>query len=369
MVYTAFKTALLWPSHRYWGAALSIPIFLVMMGPQFLYRSNPEFLNARWFEVLSWIGCIVMGIWASFILFSIAIDIIHLFFWLFQKLSANSAHDSERREFLTESARYTVLWISTGIAGLGLIEALRGARVRKINMGYPELPSNLKGLKIAQISDLHVGPTIRRGYTQEVVDRTNRQEPDIIFVTGDLADGKIKDLREHMEPLRHLKAPLGVYFVTGNHEYYWGANELLEEVKTLGFQPLINQNKIIDINGSKVMIAGITDIVGGNFIPEHAPNIQKALTSDQKADFTILLSHRPEAYVDAEPLGVNLVLAGHTHGGQFFPFSLLVPLAHKYYRGLSFHGRMQLYVNSGTGYWGPANRFSNTSEISLITIS
>ncbi len=368
LLYTALKAAQIWPNQRWLAASLALPFFVVMIGWNFLYRSDPAIFNSIWFEIAAWTGGIIMGAWATFVLFSIPLDLAGFLISGYRKLMV-AEHNPERREFISRSVHFSIMGVAGAITGLGLIEVLRGARVKDVKIGVSNLPASLKGLKIAHISDLHVGPTVRKGYVEEIVEKTNALMPDLIFVTGDLADGKMDALAEHMNPLSRLSSKHGVYYVTGNHEYYWGVNEFLTSTRELGFIPLVNENKIIDINGAKLMIAGIPDIIGGQFMQGHAPDLRQAMATNEKADFKILLSHRPDIVIDAEPLGYDLQFSGHTHSGQFFPFSLLVPLVHKYYRGLNRHGKMQVYVNQGTGYWGPANRFAIPSEITSIELS
>ena len=228
--------------------------------------------------------------------------------------------------------------------------------------------SELNNLTIAQISDLHVGPTIRENYVQKVVNQTNATTPDIIVITGDLADAKADAITRHLQPLAELKSRFGVYYVTGNHEYYWGIQEWMDKIITLGFIPLINDNKVIEVNGVPILIAGITDHIGGHFLKEHQSDIKKAAVSEQTTEYKIMLAHRPDVYLAAEKLGFDLQLSGHTHAGQFFPFNVLLPLVYKYYRRLNKHHNLWLYVNPGTGYWGPANRVGVPPEITLLRL-
>lgn len=334
----------------------------------FIFRSYPSLFHSTWFYTLALVGSVLMGIWGAFIIFSIPVDVVHLVVFLVRKFS-QQAHDPDRRQFISNTFRMSLVGVSAGIGAMGLIQVMSGARVKKVSISHSKLPQNLKNLTIAQISDLHVGTTIRQGYVSEVVEKTNALNPDLIFITGDLADGKMSDLEQHLAPLGNLQSKYGVYYITGNHEYYWGALSQIETCKSLGFIPLINENRVIDINGSKLMIAGVTDPVAEQMMIEHTPNLPKAIESFELVDFKILLAHRPDTIIEAEPLGFDLQFSGHTHSGQFFPFNLLLPLAHKYYRGLNHHGNMQVYVNAGTGYWGPPNRFAIPSEISHITLS
>jgi predicted MPP superfamily phosphohydrolase len=183
-----------------------------------------------------------------------------------------------------------------------------------------------------------------------------------------LVDGSPDTLSEHVEPLSLLRAPHGVLYVTGNHEYYWGVERWLGKIQKLGMRPMMNENFILNIGGAKILIAGVTDTSGEMFKVEHRSDPRKAIKNSENSDYKVLLAHRPDSYLEAEAAGFNLQLSGHTHAGQFFPFNFIVALAHKYYRGLNLYKRLLIYVNSGTGYWGPANRFAVPSEITLIEL-
>jgi predicted MPP superfamily phosphohydrolase len=189
-----------------------------------------------------------------------------------------------------------------------------------------------------------------------------------VLVTGDIADARASSIVEDLAPLAELKAKHGVFYVTGNHEYYWDADGLVKLATSLGLQALMNENRVVKVGDAKILVAGITDPMGFMAGGRHRPDLARALTQAESTDFKILLSHRPDPFAEAEKSGVDLQFSGHTHGGQFFPFSLLIPLAHKHYRGLSRHGSLWIYVNPGTGYWGPPNRFGVPPEITLLSL-
>jgi predicted MPP superfamily phosphohydrolase len=310
-------------------------------------------------KALAWIANIAMSLWSIFICLSLIPDLILLIYSFFSTQS------------VTSLARYTelaVLLVSALFTVIGYWEALRGPAVKEVLCPIPNLPDALQNFRIVQLSDLHIGPTIKEKYITNVVKIANSLKPDVIFVTGDIADALPSNISADIKPLANLHADHGIFYVTGNHEYYWGAAEWVQAVKNLGMIPLINANQIIEKNGSTLLIAGITDTIGGSFIPDHAPDLLKALQSDEKVAVKILLAHRPDTYAAAEELGVNLQFSGHTHGGQYFPFNLLISFFHTYYRHLNRHKKLWLYVNSGTGYWGPMNRFGVRSEITLCSL-
>ena len=309
-----------------------------------------------------------MGIWATFILYSLPIDLIHLALQGMKNFTAPIELNPLRREFLSTWIPASLLGIAGGSSALGFLEASSNPKIKEIEVPIENLPHELEGLKIAQISDLHIGPTIRKDFVSRVVQQVLAVEPDLIAVTGDLVDGVPHRLEEHFEPLSRLKAPLGTYYVTGNHEYYWGAEEWITASRRIGFTPLINENRILEIRGSRLLLAGVTDTGAHDFVASHRSDPRKAVESSLSCSLKILLAHRPDSCMEAEPAGFHLQLSGHTHAGQFFPWNFLVRLAHKYYRGLNRHGKMWVYVNAGTGYWGPAHRFLVPSEITLIRL-
>jgi predicted MPP superfamily phosphohydrolase len=365
-IYTTFKILQIWPAHIIACTVGVYCYFAVMIGWMFLYHGKPALIHKLWFRLFAWVGSFAMGIWASFILFSFVFDVGLLIYLLFSRVL--HVFPSYPVAKIILNADLTILGLSLLITVLGFIETLRGPKVKNVLLTIPTLPAALNNLKIAQLSDLHIGPTIRKSYIEKVVKRTNATHPDIIVVTGDLADAKAKAIANELAPLGNLMSRLGIFYVTGNHEYYWDAAGLIAAVTQLGFVPLINDNRVLDFNGAKILVSGVTDSIGGNFLKGHHPDLTKAAATDEHTDLKILLSHRPDSYIEAEQLGFNLQFAGHTHAGQFFPFNVLLPLAYKYYRRLNHYGNLWLHVNPGTGYWGPANRFGVPSEITLLTL-
>jgi uncharacterized protein len=215
--------------------------------------------------------------------------------------------------------------------------------------------------RIVQWSDVHIGPTIQRRFVDSLVERTNALNADAIVITGDLIDGHVDDLREAIAPLSDLRARDGVFVVTGNHEYYWRASEWIREFTRLGMTVLKNEHRVINRD---LVIAGVTDPAG-----REKSDVSAALAGAPGDVFTILLAHRPQAAEAASRLGADLQLSGHTHGGQFFPFNLLIRWFQPVVAGLHRVGNMLLYVSRGTGYWGPPSRLGVGGEITLITLT
>jgi predicted MPP superfamily phosphohydrolase len=226
----------------------------------------------------------------------------------------------------------------------------------------------MDGFKIVQLTDIHVGPTIGRGFVEELVSKVAALAPDVIAITGDLVDGSVEALREHVAPLADLRAKQGVFFVTGNHEYYSGVDAWIAELRRIGVRVLRNER--VELRGKDgadaIDLAGIDDASAhGN---GHGPDLEKAVRGRDPNRPLVLLAHQPKQIADAERHGVALQLSGHTHGGQIWPFSLAVLLQQPFVQGLHRRGDVQIYVSPGTGYWGPPMRVGTQCEITEITL-
>ncbi|PTL84502.1 metallophosphoesterase [Vitiosangium sp. GDMCC 1.1324] len=242
------------------------------------------------------------------------------------------------------------------------------ARVERVTVPVKGLGPGLSGMKVVQISDIHIGPTLDRSFMQRVVDQVNALKPDVVAVTGDLVDGNVSRLRDEVAPLAGLRAPLGVYYVTGNHEYYHGGAAWAAEVARLGLTVLLNAHRVVERGGSRLTVAGVTDLEGGRMDPSHACRPDVALAGAPAEVPRLLLAHQPRAAVLAKGLGVDLQLSGHTHGGQMFPFMAFVKLQQPVIQGLATIAGVRVYTNRGTGYWGPPLRLGPSPEITELTL-
>ena len=225
--------------------------------------------------------------------------------------------------------------------------------------------------RLAQLTDVHVGPTIGREFIEKIVDRVNAERPDLVVITGDLVDGTVASLAEHVAPLRRLVAPHGVYFVTGNHEYFSGAAAWCAHLETLGIHVL--RNRCVAVGGEDgFTLAGVDDWTArdfASFAPGHGHDLAAALAASPEGRAVVLLAHQPKSIREATARGVDLQLSGHTHGGQLFPFNFLVQLQQPYVAGLTrVTDRTQIYVSRGTGYWGPPMRLGAPAEMTLLTL-
>lgn len=240
--------------------------------------------------------------------------------------------------------------------------------VRKIEIPLRSLPLELDGFTIAHLSDLHLDLVHGRAWLASVVGRTNRLKPDLIVITGDLAEGSVAQFGAEVGSLRDLTAPQGVFFVTGNHEYFHDLQGWLCLLREFGIRVLRNERVPIGRSRVGFDLAGVDDHDGGRIAPSHGPDLQAALAGRDPARPVVLLAHQPRIIEEAAAAGVDLVLSGHTHGGQIWPFSYLVYLQQPYVRGLKEHNGTKLYLSSGTGFWGPPMRLGTTAEIALITL-
>lgn len=324
-----------------------------------------------------WIGLLSMGWFSSMFVLTIVRDAGLLLGWL-ATLAGGWAVDWPHWKELSAIA---VPVLATATSLIGFFNARRTASVVRVDVPIRDLPSALAGFTIAQLSDIHVGPTIKRSYIQRIVDAVNGLSADMIAITGDLVDGTVSELREHIAPLEGLRARHGTFVVTGNHEYYAGVHAWVDELRRLGLRVLLNEHVVLqtrNVSGaqtdeevleSALVVAGVTDYTGAHFDVAHTSDPQGALLDAPPLVHTrVLLAHQPRTAPAAAEAGYHLQLSGHTHGGQFFPWNLFVPLQQPFTAGLHKLHEMWVYTSRGTGYWGPPKRFGAPSEITLLRL-
>ncbi len=326
-----------------------------------------QLVDAPWSRALSFVGYVWMGL-AFFLLIGLgAADLLHLgdrFLASFRSLEP----DPQRRLFLARTFGGGVTAF-TAIAGASALRsALQEARLVDVAVPLKLLPKSLNGLTIVQISDLHVGPTIRRDVVEALVARVNALKPDLVVLTGDLVDGSVAALGPEMRAFRHLQSRYGTFFVTGNHEYYSGVDSWLAWWREQGVTVLRNERVVIGEGADVIEIAGVDDWQAGRFGNGHGHDMAKAMANRDPNRAVILLAHQPKSIAEAAEHGVALQLSGHTHGGQLWPFSWLVGLQQPYIAGLAKHLETWIYVSRGTGYWGPPMRLGAPSELTRIVL-
>lgn len=264
-------------------------------------------------------------------------------------------------------ATATLLGLPVAFIALGNAVVQWGPRVKKVPVSFKNLPQDLEGLRVVHISDLHISPSLPVTFVKKLVARVQDIAPDVIVFTGDILDSFVEKHATELELLKGLKAKHGIYYVPGNHEYYWELQKSLDAFRGLGFQVLVNETKDVRIGNTVLQIAGIPDPAAGHFRHE-GPDFDRLKSQQQPGSFKLLLSHQPSLAEKAKTLGYNLQLSGHTHGGQFFPWNWLIVFFEKYSKGLYRLGDLQLYVNQGTGYWGPQLRLGTYCELTEIVL-
>lgn len=306
-----------------------------------------------------------MGVMFFLLVGCVAVDVVRLFGRL-AKRARQVPVDPDRRQAL---ARLTAagVGITTGaVTGVSLRNGLGEVDVAEQAIALPRLPPALDGLTVAQLSDVHIGASLDGRFLRGVVEKTNRLKPDLIVITGDLVDGSVAQLREHVAPLARLRARFGVHFVTGNHEFYSGADPWCAHLDELGLTVLRNRFVTIGDAAAKIQLAGIDD-----YTQTSGTSVARDLASKLDPELeTVLLAHQPRSIGEAQTMGASLQLAGHTHGGQIYPFTELVRLTTPYVAGLYRHSdATQIYVSRGTGFWGPPMRLAAPAEITKLVLT
>ena len=268
-------------------------------------------------------------------------------------------------------------WVSAVVALIALVlllwgyaEAMRIPRVRRVDVTIPRLGHGLDGLRVVLITDTHYGPIDRARWSRGVTRVVNSLGADIVAHTGDIADGEVSARREQAAPLGEVRARLARVYVTGNHEYFSGAQRWVEHMASLGWEALHNRHVVVARDGSRLVVAGVDDrTAAGSGLPGHHADHAAALAGTDPELPVLLLAHQPQMISGAVAHGVDLQISGHTHGGQIWPFHYLVRLDQPVLHGLSRHGeRTQLYTSRGTGFWGPPFRVFAPSEITVLTL-
>ena len=305
--------------------------------------------------------------WLYF-LFSLPIGILFLLFCtaiiydISRVILSKTPISDSRRLFFKKSLDISSFVVASSLSARAIYEA-KYVELEKVEVTLKDLKQEYK---IVQLSDIHIGGLIDAAFIKNMVQRVNALNPDIVVITGDLVDIDILKAKAPLGELKALESKYGTYFIVGNHEYFHGIEKIMSKVKSLGIRVLENENVYIGEDDIGFNLAGVYDIFGYR-ANHHLPDLYKAL-QNRKNSPTVLLAHQPR-YIEEVGAGVDLVLSGHTHGGQLYPFRFLVKLVQPYISGLHQHTKdLQIYVNKGTGFWGPPMRLGATSEITEITL-
>lgn len=343
------------------GAMALLPLVVFVFG---------RTVQAPWFDAVQPVGFLLMGLSSILLIFVGTGDLVLWGTRVVQRLRSGPPRpDPSRRAFLHRAVNIGVISSAGSVTGVGYAQAGELPSVVEVDVPIEGLPASAEGFRIVQLTDVHIGPTLKRDFMARIVALANAQEADLAVVTGDLVDGWVETLRDDVAPLGGLKARHGAYFVTGNHEYYWDGPAWCDEVARLGLTVLVNEHRVIEHEGAKLLLAGVTDISAGGMLAEHASDPAKARAGAPEYDVSVLLAHQPRSIGAAAEAGYDLQISGHTHGGQYFPFNVFVHLVQPYVSGLHLHdGRTWIYVSRGTGYWGPPIRVGAPAEITVLRL-
>ncbi len=317
--------------------------------------------------VVSMISYVWMGLVVILFFLTLGSEVVRL---LARLLSATQLVplDDARRTFLSRVLAGGIGALGVALGAYGYASARGQVPLKPVKIGLAKLPAALAGFKIVQLTDLHIGPTLGKEWLTDVVARANSADPDLIAITGDLVDGSVAELAEHVAPLAELRAKHGVFFVTGNHEYYSGVDAWIEHLGTLGVRVLRNERVSIGDDSASFDLAGIDDYRARDFGNGHGADLDAALAGRDEGRALVLLAHQPKQATESATRGVDLQLSGHTHGGQIFPWGFFVRLDQRYVAGLDRVGDLQLYTSAGCGYWGPPMRVGSPPEITVIEL-
>ncbi|CDS52867.1 Phosphoesterase [Polaromonas sp. CG9_12] len=359
----AFASARLWLAAVLLASMLLIPLGLMAR----------RIARVPLADRLGWAGLLCMGLFSTLMVLTLVRDATLGLLWAVGFLTPGGLELAPWRTFSAQA----VPLLGGLSALLGLLNARRTAAVVRVDVPIPGLPLAWQGFTVAQISDIHVGPTIRQRYVRRIVERVNTLQADLVAITGDLVDGRVVELAAQVAPLADLRSRHGTFFVTGNHEYYSGAPAWIDELRRLGMTVLLNEHVVIpavdaaDASGGAdrpLVLAGVTDFNAGYFDPSHRSDPVRALAGAPADAVRVLLAHQPRSAAAAAEAGFDLQLSGHTHGGQFYPWNLFVRLQQPFTAGLHRWGTLWVYTSRGTGYWGPPNRFGSPSEITCVRL-
>jgi len=348
-------------AHAGQALALAVPFVLVWIVPVFYWSVDRDHGSAL-DQVLHQASYLCMA-WLSFLLvLTLAWDAVLLLTRWIPALAPVHA-------FVGAMGVPVILAGSVLAMVAGGLAALRGPHVRHVDIRIKGLPPDLDGFRIVQISDLHVGLTIGKRYVERVVELADAAAPDLVALTGDMVDGTVEKLAEAIAPLEWLAARRRGFYVLGNHDCYSGADLWLAHFRKIGYTTLLNTHAVIERGGARLVVGGVLDPAIGLYDRGRGPRPDLALEGAPRDAFRLLLAHNPRIAPAAERAGFHVQLSGHTHAGQFFPWTLAVRLVHApHVAGLSCEGCMWVYVSAGTGTWGPPVRFGTSPELTVLRL-
>ena len=346
------------PTLQWLLGALLLASWLLMPLALLARRIRTQPLSDR----LAWTGLLLMGLFSSLFVLTLLRDALALPLWA-------ASFWWPQPDWLVPASAAAVPALAALFTLWGLVNARRTAEVVRVDVPIAALPAALHGFSIVQISDVHVGATIKRGYLQAIVERINALQADMVAVTGDLVDGTVQELAHHVAPLAGLSSRHGTFFVTGNHEYYSGAHAWVDELRCLGLRVLMNEHVLLRHGDGLLALAGVADYGAHHFDESQRSDPQAAIAGvSDEVRVRVLLAHQPRSAAAAARAGFHLQISGHTHGGQFLPWKWFVRLQQPFTAGLNRWQDLWVYTSRGTGYWGPPKRLGAPSEITHLRL-
>ncbi len=321
-----------------------------------------EVAAIRW---VAWLGYPWLGFLFLFFIAGIAQLLPQAALWGAAKVGMLGDIEPARRDFLSRAVAMGFTGVATLAGAWGMWSVRPPVLVTRHTARTKKAWQSDRPFRIVQLTDIHVGKTVRAGFIDGIVRQVNALDADIVVITGDLVDGSVSALGPIVARLSNLRSRFGSYFVTGNHEYYSGAREWVAFLREQGITVLENEGRIVGEGSHRVSLAGVNDLHAHG---SGTPDPKLACADCDSSLPLVMLAHQPKQFFDALPFGIDLMLSGHTHGGQIFPFNYLVKLQQPFTAGLHEHDGAQIYVSRGTGYWGPPMRLGAPAEIAVIEV-
>lgn len=328
-------------------------IFTLLISVNFIF--NMLYVLGRYTNVITndlyYLFSLSIGTSFVLLLYLMMHEVVHVFHKTLKNI------DHSKRAFIKKSGDGAMLALSTSYVTAATYEGMKEPAVNVVKLDHFDF-------SIVQISDLHIGGLIDQNFVKESVSKINALKPDIVFITGDLIDTAIENIQESVRELDAIESKHGIYYILGNHEYFHDVKKIIQFVKTTKLTLLLNEN--VNIDALRLNVVGVTDLIGYR-INQLAPDIHKAFKNTNSEYKTILLAHQPKFVEELGKYKPDLILSGHTHGGQIWPFEYLVRLQQPYVKGLhTLPNGSYIYVNSGIGFWGPPMRLDSQAEIAYI---
>ena len=338
-------------THKFYLIALFILLFIAQTA-FLMFRADDRF-SSEIYNVLAH----AFAPTYFFFFITVFADLLRLLVKFYLKLSSKSPFDESRRASIKLIFNLSLLIFAIGSVFKGWSNAMSIPKTRYLKLDLPKLTQNTR---LVMISDVHLGKNLHREFLQGLVDEINALDADVVVIVGDLVDTKPKEI-DYIHILDEIKSKYGVFFCLGNHEYYRGLDGVLELLRTTKMHILINES----VNLGFLNIAGMADLAGLRADRLGTkPDLEATRSKLNKNAPSILLAHQPKTVSLYDVSDFELILSGHTHAGQVFPFGALVLLQQGFLYGLyELENKNKLYVSSGAGFWGPAMRFLAPSEI------